>query len=310
MIVNGPRPGDSAHNLSRFPRKYQALPPTRFRGLFHRSPPLYHHVMTDTGGMVLDGKRALVCGGSRGIGRAAAMELAALGAEVVLLARDTPALPAAQAALPAGDGRTHRSLAVDMQDLQALAGAVTALVAETGPVHILVNNSGGPPPGPLTEAALSAFAPAFLQHVGAAHALTGILLPGMKEAGYGRIINIISTSVKQPIPGLGVSNTVRGAMANWAKTLAAEVAVHGITVNNVLPGATDTERLQSLIAGRAKKEGKPVPEVEAAMKAAIPARRFADPREVGRAIAFLASPWASYVTGINLPVDGGRTASL
>jgi 3-oxoacyl-[acyl-carrier protein] reductase len=282
----------------------------RFRGLFHRSPPLYHHVMTDTQSFHLDGTRALVCGGSRGIGLAAAVELAALGAEVVLLARDTPALPAARDALPAGNGRRHRAVAVDMGDLQALVRAVTTLAAEAGPVHVLINNSGGPSPGPITGAEWNAFPPAFLQHVGAAHAVTGVLLPGMKEAGYGRIINIISTSVKQPIPGLGVSNTVRGAMANWAKTLAAEVAVHGITVNNVLPGATRTERLESLMAARAAREGKPVPDVEAAMKAAIPARRFAEPQEIGRAIAFLASPWASYVTGINLPVDGGRTACL
>lgn len=267
-------------------------------------------IMTEIHDFTLDGKRALVCGGSRGIGRAAAMELAAAGAEVILLARDTPTLPEARDALPKGNGRDHLALAVDMQDLEALARDVTHLAAETGPVHVLVNNSGGPPPGSITGAGWKEFPSAFLQHVGAAHTVTGILLPGMIEAGYGRIINVISTSVKQPIPGLGVSNTVRGAMANWAKTLAAEVAAHGVTVNNVLPGATSTERLDALIAGRAAKEGKPAAEVEHAMKAAIPARRFGTPQEIGRVIAFLASPWAAYVTGINLPVDGGRTACL
>jgi 3-oxoacyl-[acyl-carrier protein] reductase len=266
--------------------------------------------MADMHGRELDGKRALVCGASRGIGRAAAGELAAQGAQVILLARDTPALTRARDALPAGGGQTHRALAADLSNLDLLATSVRDLVAETGTIHVLVNNSGGPSPGPITGADWSAFPAAFLQHVGAAHTVTGILLPGMIEAGYGRIINVISTSVKQPLPGLGVSNTVRGAMANWAKTLAAEVAAHGVTVNNVLPGATRTERLESLIAARAEKEGTSAEEVERAMQAAIPARRFGRPQEIGRAIAFLASPGAGYVTGINLPVDGGRTACL
>jgi 3-oxoacyl-[acyl-carrier protein] reductase len=266
--------------------------------------------MTEIRDFTLDGRRALVCGGSRGIGRAAATELAAAGAEIILLARDTPALAEARDALPSGNGRKHRSLAVDMTDLEALDVAVTALAFDADPVHILVNNSGGPSPGSITGAGWEGFSAAFLQHVGAAHTVTRILLPGMIEAGYGRIINVISTSVKQPIPGLGVSNTVRGAMANWAKTLAAEVAAYGTTVNNVLPGATSTERLDALIAGRAAKEVKSAAEVEHAMKAAIPARRFGTPQEIGRVIAFLASPWAAYVTGINLPVDGGRTACL
>jgi 3-oxoacyl-[acyl-carrier protein] reductase len=150
----------------------------------------------------------------------------------------------------------------------------------------------------------------FAQHVGSAHTTTRLVLPGMREAGYGRVINIISTSVKQPIPGLGVSNTVRGAMASWAKTLSAEVAKDGITVNNVLPGATRTERLEQLIAGKASRAGATPEAVAAAMEAEIPAGRFADPSEVAQAVVFLASPEAAYITGINLPVDGGRTASL
>jgi len=136
------------------------------------------------------------------------------------------------------------------------------------------------------------------------------VLPGMKRAGYGRIINIISTSVKQPIPGLGVSNTIRGAVANWAKTLAGELGPFGITVNNVLPGATCTARLDALIEGKAKKAGVTVAEIGEQMKAAIPARRFAQPEELACAVAFLASPSAGYINGINLPVDGGRTSCL
>jgi len=261
-------------------------------------------------GNELAGRRALVCGASRGIGRAVAVELAGRGAEILLLARDAAALDEVRAGLPAGDGRNHRAVAADMSDTARLHEQLAALAAESSPVHILVHNSGGPSPGPLVDADPESFASAFVQHVVAGQVLVQALLPGMKEAGYGRIVQIISTSVKQPLPGLGVSNTIRGAVANWAKTLAGEVAPFGITVNNVLPGATRTERLESLIRARADREGCTPAEVEKAMQAAIPAGRFADPEEIARAVAFLASPGAAYITGINLPVDGGRTGSL
>jgi len=261
-------------------------------------------------GAGLAGRRALVCGASRGIGRAVARELAERGAEVFLLARDAASLDEVCASLPAGGGREHRAIAADMGDTERLAGIVSSLAAERGPVQVLLHNGGGPPPGPLAEADPSSFPSPFLQHVVAGQILVQALLPGMKEEGYGRIVNIISTSVKQPIPGLGVSNTIRAAVANWAKTLAGELAPFGITVNNVLPGATRTERLESLIQARAEREGRDPAEVEARMKAAIPARRFAEPEEIARAVAFLASEEAAYITGINLPVDGGRTASL
>ena len=255
----------------------------------------------------LSGKHALVAGGSRGIGLASARALAACGARVTLLARDPERLNAAVDGL---SGEGHRAIPADASDVAAWGSTIERLLAEAGPVHILINNSGGPPPGAVRDTDWDRFPEVFAQHVGSAHTTTRLVLPGMREAGYGRVINIISTSVKQPIPGLGVSNTVRGAMANWAKTLAAEVARDGITVNNVLPGATRTERLEQLIAGKAAREKVGAETVAAAMEAGIPAGRFAAPEEVAQAVLFLASPEAAYITGVNLPVDGGRTASL
>jgi 3-oxoacyl-[acyl-carrier protein] reductase len=135
-------------------------------------------------------------------------------------------------------------------------------------------------------------------------------IKGMKDAGFGRIINIISTSVKAPIAGLGVSNTIRAAVASWAKTLSIELGAYGITVNNVLPGFTNTNRLKSLIAKKAEVQGKSEEKIARAMKSQVPAARFGQANEVANAVAFLCSPAASYINGINLPVDGGRTASL
>jgi len=251
--------------------------------------------------------RALVCGASRGIGLACARELAARGARVTLLARDTARLDAELGSLPGGG---HTRIAADVGDLADLEASVRSSIVSGGAYHILVNNSGGPASGPLHLADPEALLPAFTQHVAAAQVLVRLLLPGMREAGYGRVINIISTSVKTPLPGLGVSNTIRGAMANWAKSLANEVAAWGVTVNNLLPGATRTERLASLIAARAQREQSDPESVETAMLRQIPAGRFAEPEEIAAAAGFLASPAAGYITGINLPVDGGRTPSL
>jgi len=258
----------------------------------------------------LEGRHALVCGGSQGIGQAAAVELALLGADVTLLARSTGPLEAALAALPkARPGQVHATLAADMADHATLRAAVDALVA-TRPVHVLVNNTGGPPGGPAHAASPADYLAAFNQHLLGAQTLLQGVLPGMKAAGWGRIINVVSTSVKEPIRNLGVSNTIRGATASWAKTLAGELGASGITVNNVLPGYTQTQRLEQIVADRVRASGKPAAEVEQAMLASVPAGRFARPAEVAAAIAFLASPAAAYVNGINLPVDGGRTQSL
>ncbi len=258
----------------------------------------------------LSGKHAIVCGASRGIGRATAMELAGLGASVTVVARNADALARVRAALPTSTTQTHHALVADFTQPEALKAAIEAHLAAHGTAHILLNNTGGPAAGLVGSATLAQFEAAFSQHLLCNHILAQAVIPGMRAAGYGRIINIISTSVKVPIAGLGVSNTIRAAVANWAKTLAGEVARDGITVNNVLPGATDTDRMAEIIAGKSAKSGKSEAEVTAAEIAHIPAGRFARPEELAAAVAFLASPAAAYITGINLPVDGGRTGCL
>lgn len=257
----------------------------------------------------LSGKRALVCGASRGIGRATAMALAEAGAEIVAGARDRDLLGELVGSLPSAGGRRHAAMAVDFSDRRALAGAL-AEVLDRGELQIVINNSGGPPAGTACDAPPEAFEAAFRQHLIADQVILQALLPGMKSAGYGRVINIISTSVKEPIPGLGVSNTIRGAVASWAKTLARELAPFGITVNNILPGFTDTERLEYLFRQRAEAAGLSFETIRDQALASVPAGRFADPAETAAAVTFLASPAAAYINGVNLPVDGGRTGCL
>jgi len=258
----------------------------------------------------LTGKHALVCGGSQGIGLATAQALAELGADVTLLARREEKLRALATQLPRPQsGQAHGWITADAADTDALRSQVEALVAGR-PVHILVNNSGGPPPGPVHGTDVAAFEAAYRQHLLANHVLAEAVIPGMERDGWGRIVNVISTSVKEPIAGLGVSNTTRWAVASWAKTLASELAAKGITVNNVLPGSTQTPRIEQIIQTTASRTGRSPEDVLVDMVAAIPMRRFARPEETAAAIAFLCSPAAGYITGINLPVDGGRTRSL
>lgn len=258
----------------------------------------------------LTGKHALVCGASEGIGRAAAMELAALGADVTVLARREAALAEVRASLPRiHDGQRHGVLVADMDDSDGLRRRVEALVAGSR-VQILVNNSAGPPPGPASTADPDDYLRTFRRHLIGGQVLVQTVLAGMKEAGYGRIVNVISTSVKEPIANLGVSNTVRGAVASWAKTLAGELAAHGITVNSVLPGFTETGRLSGLIAGNAQRSGRSEADIAAGMLATVPAGRFGKPEETAAAIAFLCSPAAAYINGVALAVDGGRTRAL
>jgi 3-oxoacyl-[acyl-carrier protein] reductase len=257
----------------------------------------------------LTGRHALIGGGSQGIGRAAARELAALGADVTVIGRDPVRLEATLAELAAVGGGRHHALVADYADrggLQAIVGKWLA----AHPVQILVNNTGGPPPGPIEHASEQAFLDTFGQHLLCNQLLARLALPGMRAAGYGRIVNVISTSVKEPIKGLGVSNTVRGAVASWAKTLATELAPEGITVNNVLPGFTRTARLDGLIAGKIRDTGLGEDQVARTMMSVVPMGRFADASEVANAIAFLASPAASYITGVSIAVDGGRTLAL
>lgn len=257
----------------------------------------------------LVGRNALVCGSSKGIGRAIAIGMAASGANVTLAARSENELANSRNMLDASQGQQHDFLIVDFSKPQELKELVTNRL-KTASYHILVNNTGGPPPGPLMESREEHFIDAFRNHLLCYHVLATALVPGMKAAGYGRIINVISTSVKVPIKGLGVSNTIRAAVANWSKTLSYELAASGITVNNVLPGATKTQRLEEIIRTRASKMHMAVADVEKEMIEEIPMGRFAVPEEIAAAAVFLASPAAAYVTGINMPVDGGRTGSL
>ncbi len=258
----------------------------------------------------LTNRNAIVCGSSQGIGLAAAVELAELGANLTLFARNEASLETARQTLPVRSGQTHEVLVADFTDVSAVRGAIEHWLVHHAACHVLVNNTGGPPGGPALNAHPDEFLNAFRNHLIVNQTLAQYLVPGMKTASYGRIINVISTSVKQPISGLGVSNTVRGAVANWSKTLAAELAPFGITINNVLPGATRTSRLDAIIHSTAENQQRPTSEVETKMLASIPAQRFGEAAEIGAAIAFLATPAAAYITGINLPVDGGRTQCL
>jgi 3-oxoacyl-[acyl-carrier protein] reductase len=243
----------------------------------------------------LSGKSALVCGGSQGIGLAAARALAARGAHVTIVSRSDP---------PPEDKFTF--LRADLERIESLIPTLEAQLQHAPAFHILVNNSAGPPPGPVLDATPDQFLSAFRQQLLAAHLLVKWVLPTMRTGGYGRIINVISTSVREPIEGLGVSNTIRGAMASWSKTLSREVGPSGITVNNVLPGATRTARLEAIIKRKADGTGTAQADIEARMRSEIPLRRFAQPEELGEVIAFLAAPAAGYISGVSIPVDGGR----
>ncbi len=257
----------------------------------------------------LVGKNAFVGGASAGIGRAVAIELALLGANVTIAARTAENLQKTVELLDTATGQKHQVLVADFSESAALLEKVEKLLATTT-IHILVNNTGGPPAGKITAARPADFLAAYNNHLICNHLLAMAMLPGMTKAGFGRIVNIISTSVKEPLENLGVSNTTRWAVASWSKTLAGEVGKHGITVNNVLPGFTATARLENIIEKTSEKLEISTDEVIENMKKQTPAARFAEPKEVAAAVAFLASPAAAYINGINLPVDGGRTRSL
>lgn len=257
----------------------------------------------------LEGKNAVICGSTQGIGLAIAEELALLGANCTLIARNEEALKVAVHNLDIALRQQHGYLVANFSKPDEVKAAIEKHVAKN-PVHILINNSGGPAAGPVIEAAEEAFLNTFNQHLICNHILTKAVVPSMKKEGYGRIINVISTSVKIPLKNLGVSNTIRGAVASWAKSMANELGQYNITVNNVLPGFTATQRLSSIIEGTAKRGNVLVDIVEKNMKEEIPMKRFADASEVAAVAAFLASPAASYVNGTSIPVDGGRTGSI
>lgn len=260
--------------------------------------------------MELQGKHAVVCGSTQGIGLASAKIMADRGAKVTLVARNEDKLKSALSELGRPNGQHHDYLVADFSNPDQLKEVISAFVSNGAQPDILINNTGGPKGGPIKDADTSEFIAAFNQHLICNHILVQGLYPGMIKNGGGRIINVISTSVKQPLNNLGVSNTVRGAVANWSKTLANELGGFNITVNNVLPGATNTGRLQSIAEVKAGNTNSSVEDVFAGMAAQSPMQRIAEPEEVAEAIAFLASNRASYINGINVPVDGGRTKSL
>lgn len=258
--------------------------------------------------VALNNKTALVCGSSDGIGKAIAMELASAGARVVLLARNMEKLEAVLSQLPNAQ-LNHAFYVVDFSDNAAVESTAKKIHLEHK-IDILVNNTGGPPAGPAHKAGITEYLDAFKNHLINNQILAQSFIPGMQERRWGRIINVISTSVKMPLPNLGVSNTIRGAVGNWAKTLANELGAFGITVNNILPGATETQRLGNIISGKSAKTGSAIADVEAEMLHEIPAGRFGKPEEVAYAACFLASDKAAYINGTNVVVDGGRTGNL
>jgi 3-oxoacyl-[acyl-carrier protein] reductase len=257
----------------------------------------------------LDGKTAVVCGSTQGIGLAIAEELALLGAKCILAARNENALQDVLPKLDTSNRQLHSYAVADFNDPSKVKAVIEEIV-QANTVHILINNTGGPPAGPIATAVTEEFEIAFNQHLICNHILATAVVPGMKAAGYGRIINIISTSVKIPLKNLGVSNTIRGAVASWAKTMANELGQFNITVNNVLPGFTRTQRLATIVTNTATKKQAAEDEVEKEMHEEVPMKRFAEPSEVANVAAFLASPAASYVNGVSIPVDGGRTGSI
>ncbi|HEV7620405.1 MAG TPA: SDR family oxidoreductase [Flavisolibacter sp.] len=257
----------------------------------------------------LKNKTSLVCGSSQGIGLALAKELAFLGADCILLARNEKTLETAVHSLSNSPGQKHRYYVADFSKPAELKVVVNKIMVQHT-IHILVNNTGGPKAGSILEATDTDFLNAFNQHIINNQALVQAVVPGMKKEKFGRIINIISTSVKIPLKNLGVSNTIRGAVASWAKTLANELGQFNITVNNILPGFTDTERLKSLVEQNALKAQKDEKEIVRQMLEEIPAGRFGTAEEVAAVGAFLATPAAAYVNGVSIQVDGGRTGSI
>ncbi len=255
-------------------------------------------------------KHALVCGSSKGIGASTAIELSKLGATITLLARDEESLANVLNRLDTSKNQNHNFIIADFDDPLKLKDKIDQHVINNHTIHILINNSGGPTPGPIVDANVEDFVSAFNRHLICNHILVQAVVPKMKEARFGRIINITSTSVKQPIKGLGISNTIRGAVANWAKTLSFELGEFGITVNNILPGYTDTQRLKEIFLNKSKKSNYDIESIVSDAHSQIPLGRFADPKETAKAICFLASEDASYINGINLPVDGGRLSTL
>tara|TARA_B100001564_G_scaffold78316_1_gene62710 strand:+ start:10 stop:852 length:843 start_codon:yes stop_codon:yes gene_type:complete len=257
----------------------------------------------------LTGRHAMVCGASRGIGAATAKMLAKAGADVTICARNQSALEELKVELSKLGTGNHQVCIIDLEDTNSLGSKVQSIIAGNGPIHILVNNAGGPPGGPLINNEIEDFEAPFKRHLHASHTLVQLLAPQMKEENFGRIIQIISTSVKEPIPNIGLSNTLRGAMASWAKSLSRELDPC-ITINNVLPGFTDTERLGSLADSIHQRTGKSQDDIHKSWIEQVPIGRLIDPLETASAILFLALPASGGIRGVSLAVDGGRLRGI
>ena len=258
----------------------------------------------------IGGRVALVTASSRGLGLAVARELAIEGANVVMCARGARALADAAAAVDAAGPGAVQSMTADLSLAEDVQRVAAAAIDRFGGVDILVTNAGGPPPGKFEEHDLEAWRQAVRLNLESVLELTRAVLPGMKERRWGRIVNVTSVAVKEPVDGLILSNSVRAAVTGFARTLANEVAEFGITVNNALPGYTRTDRLVQLAEALSKQRGVTVERVEADWEASIPMRRLGEPEEFAALVAFLASDRASYITGRSITVDGGRTRGL
>jgi 3-oxoacyl-[acyl-carrier protein] reductase len=247
----------------------------------------------------LAGKHAVVCGASRGIGAATAKMLASAGCRITAISRNPTALVEQ---LP---GEGHRGVSLDLENQEKVEEFAQSITE----VDILINNSAGPPGGPLIDNSVEDFNSPFARHLFAAHTLTKAFVPLMEAANSGRIVNIISTSVREPIENLGLTNTLRGAMAAWSKSMTRELP-NCITINNVLPGFTDTKRLESLADSISEKTGKTTEEIHSNWLSNVPINRLIDPRETAAAITFLCLPIAGGIRGVSLAVDGGRMRSI
>jgi 3-oxoacyl-[acyl-carrier protein] reductase len=254
---------------------------------------------------ILKGKTALVCGASKGIGKATALMLARSGAQVIACARSPNELELLSEEM---HGDNHIILTLDLENIPLLESKIKELIKQQ-PIHILINNSGGPPGGPLLSNTIDDFEAPFKRHLYAAHTITRILMPAMKSEGYGRIVNVISTSVREPIDNIGLSNTLRGAMGSWAKSLSRELDPC-ITINNILPGFTDTDRLESLAGSISSRTGESIEQVQEKWMSSVPIQRLIDPLETGAAVTWLCLPSSGAVRGISLAVDGGRMRSI
>ncbi|MEI8027918.1 MAG: SDR family oxidoreductase [Pseudomonadota bacterium] len=250
----------------------------------------------------LSGRTAVVCGSSQGLGEASAVALASQGANLVCIARNKEMLDSVVTGLV---GERHQFFICDFEKREQVENIAKQLSDMN--IDILVNNAGGPPPNPATQSSDADYLSAFQMHLLTAATLSNAVIPKMKEQQWGRIVNIVSVSGKTPVANLAVSNSVRGAVINWSKTLSNEVASHGITVNCVLPGYTRTSRLEQLNTLAAQRTGKTKQEVESGIIAQIPMGRFGRPEEIAAAVAFYSAPASSFVTGTCLPVDGGWT---